>query len=325
MGAALFSPVAALNDAPVCHGRRRGDAFDGHGFSRRIWHRLYFELGASRTSFDDAPGAERDETNFGLAARITSHALYRQPGSGNSTARPGQWTDLAARWLTDGRSISGAFVHADSLVLGRYWRAYGDSIGSSGEPDGHGLLLGMGSSFDYDGRSLPSVWDRTLAVGLLGPMVEVAARRGRLAMRATVAASYGFAQVTSLAYVVAAPEFANVIIKTELKNLGYYYAQGLLTFTELEAELADVRLTLDGRTQSFWSIDFRDDQQAMLQNNFSLSDTRIFLSAMLSWQPLGGPIRLASVFEDVIRDSSLLGYVVHSNERRVVGLLSLVF
>ena len=86
-----------------------------------------------------------------------------------------------------------------------------------------------------------------------------------------------------------------------------------------------MRLTLDGRTQSFWSIDFRDDQAAMLQNNFPLSDTRIFLSAMLSWQPFGGPVRLAALFEDVIRDSSLPGYVVHSSERRVVGLLSLVF
>jgi hypothetical protein len=325
LGAALFSPVAALNDAPVCHGRRRGDAFDERGFSRRIWHRLYFELGAARTSFDDDSSKDRDETTFGLAARITTHALYRQPGLGSSTALPGQWSDLAARWFTDGRSISGAFVHADSLVLGRYWRAYGDTVGMSGEPDGHGLLVGMGSSFDYDARSLPSLWDRTLAVGLLGPMVELAARRGRLAMRATLAASYGFAQVTSLAYAVAAPAFANVIIKTELKNLGYYYAQGLLAFAEIEGELGDVRLTLDGRTQSFWSIDFRDDQAAMLQNNFPLWDTRVFLSAMLSWQPLGGPVRLAAVFEDVVRDSSLPGYASRSSERRVVGLLSLVF
>jgi hypothetical protein len=325
LGAALFSPLAALNDAPVCHGRRSWDAFDERGFSRRIWHRLSFELGAARTSFDHDPRDDRDETTFGLAARITSHALYRQPGSGTSTALPGQWTDLGARWLTDGRSISGAFVHADSLVLGRYWRAYGDTIGRSGEPDGHGLLLGMGSSFDYDARSLPGIWDRTLAVGLLGPMVELAARRGRVAMRATLAASYGFAQVTSLAYVVAAPAFANVIIKTELKNLGYYYAQGLLTYAEIEAELGDVRLTLDGRSQSFWSIDFRDDQQAMLQNNFPLRDTRLFLSAMLSWQPFGGPVRLAAAFEDVVRDSSLPGYEADSNERRVVGLLSLVF
>jgi hypothetical protein len=46
---------------------------------------------------------------------------------------------------------------------------------------------------------------------------------------------------------------------------------------------------------------------------------------MLSWQPFGGPVRLAAAFEDVVRDSSLPGYEANSNERRVVGLLSLVF
>ena len=325
LGAALFSPVAVLNDAPVCHGRRRGDAYDGRGSSRRIWHRLYFEVGAARTSFEQAPNEARYETTFGLAARITTHRLYRQPGSGTSTAEPGQWTDLGARWLMDGRSIGGAFVHADSLVLGRYYRAYGDALGPSGEPDGHGLLIGMGSSFDYDARSLPSLWDRTLAVGLLGPVVELAARRGRLALRATLAASYGFAQVTSLAYPQAAATFANVIIKTELKNLGYYYAQGLLTFAEVEAELGDVRLTLDGRSQSFWSIDFRDDQQAAIQENVSLQDSRLFLSAVASLQPFGGPVRFAAAFEDIIRDSHLPGYRTRLDERRVVGSILLVF
>ena len=198
IGAAVFSPVAALNDAPVCHGRRREEELDERGFSRRIWHRLYLELGTARTSFD---GAEvRDENTLGLAARITSHTLYRQPGSGTSIARPGQWTNLDARWFIDDGSVQGAFVHADSLIWGLYARNYGDGRGRSGEADGHGLLLGVGSSFDYDARSLPTMWDRTLALGVLGPMVELAARRGSLALRAAFAVSYGFAQVTSLAY-----------------------------------------------------------------------------------------------------------------------------
>ena len=343
VGAALFSPVAALNDAPVCHGKRRqeaqetafGEPYDERGISRRIWHRLSFELGAAHTSFEGAqggngdgngePNEERNETVLGLGARIVSHALYRRPGSGASTARPGQWTDLGARWFINDGSIRGAFVHADSLVWGRYWRDYGEVIGASGEPDGRGLLLGVGSSFDYDARSLPNLWDRTLAVGLLGPVAEFAARHGSLALRATLAASYGFAQVTSLAYAEAAPAFANVIIKSELKMQGYYYAQGLLTFATVEAELKDLRLTLDGRSQSLWSFNLGDDQQAELQNNFSLRDTRLYLSAIASWQPFGGPVRLALAFDDVIRDSRLPGTLVSSDERRVLGSILLVF
>jgi len=323
LGAILFSPVATLNEAPVCHGRRREETFDGQGFSRRIWYRLYLELGAARTSFD---GAEtRDETVLGLADRITAHALYRRPGAGVSTAWPGQWTSFGGRWFMDVGSIRGAFVHADSVVLGLYLRHYREVIGPSGEPDGHGLLLGVGSSFDYDARSLPTMWDRTLAVGLLGPMIELGARRGRLALRATFAASYGFAQVTSLVYPEAAPAFASVTIKTELQQEGYYYAQSLLTFARLEGELGDVRLTLDGRSQSFWSFNSDDDLQDAIQNNFSLHDTRLFLSAVASVQPFGGPIRLALAFDDEARESRLPGYLLRSNERRGVGSVILVF
>ncbi len=323
IGASLFSPVATLNEAPVCHGRRRDQSFDGQGFSRRIWHRVYFEFGAAHTSFGD--DETRDETVLGLGDRITTHALYRQPGFGASSARPGQWTSFGGRWFLEDGSIRGAFVHADSLVWGRYLRNYGDVLGPSGEPDGHGLLLGVGSSFDYDARSLPSIWDRTLAVGLLGPMVELAARRGQLALRATFAASYGFAQVTSLAYPQAAPTFANVTIKTELQEEGYYFAQGLLALATVEAELGDVRLTLDGRSQSFWSFNTDDERQSTIQNNFSLHDTRLFLAAVASWQPLGGPVRLAFEFDDDARDSSLLGYRVRSDEWRGIGSIFLVF
>lgn len=323
LGAAIFSPVAALNEAPVCHGRRHEDAFDERGLSRRIWHRLTLEIGTARTSFDN--GEVRDEATLGLAARITTQALYRQPGTGTSTALPGQWTNLDARWFMNDGSIRGAFVHADSLVLGRYARRYGDVGGRSGEADGRGLLLGVGSSFDYDARSLPGMWDRTLAVGLLGPMVELAARHGNLALRAAFAASYGFAQVTSLAYPEAAPALAGLVIKSELQTDGYYFAQGLLTSATLEAELGDVRLRLAGRTQSFWSFNADDDHQGEIQNNFSLHDTRLFLSAVASVQPLGGPVRLALTFDGIARESSLPGYLVRSDERRIAGSIILVF
>jgi Domain of unknown function (DUF3943) len=323
LGAAIFSPVAVLNEAAFCHDRGLDEPVDERGFPRRVWHRLYLELGEARTSFDGEQ--VRDETTLELAARITTHALYRQPGAGTSTALPGQWTNLDARWFVDDGSVRGAFIHADSLVWGLYARNYSDVVGRAGEVDGRGLLVGIGSSFDYDARSLPSLWDRTLAVGLLGPMVELATRRGGLALRAAFAASYGFAQVTSLAYAVAAPAFATVVIKSELQLEGYYFAQGLLTFATLEAELGDVRLTVAGRSQSFWSFNSDDDHQSAIQNNFSLHDTRLFLSAVASLQPFGGPIRLALTADDVTRDSRLPGYLVRSDERRIVGSVVLVF
>jgi hypothetical protein len=237
----------------------------------------------------------------------------------------GQWTSLGARWLLDGGTIEGVAVHADSLVIGRYLRDYRDAIGPSGEADGRGLLLGLGSSYDYDARDLPLVLDRTLAVGILGPMVELAARHGRFALRATLAARYGFAQVTSLAWAQASPRFADVRVKSPLEREGYYYAQGLLTFATLEAELGDVRLRFDGRGQNLWSFNIADDHQAQLQNNFSLRDHQLFLTTSAAIQPFGGPVRLAMELDDILRNSRLPGTLVRSREQRVIASANLVF
>jgi hypothetical protein len=322
IGSVLFSPIAALNETPVCHNKWRSPPFTELGFSTRTWNRLYVELGTARTVVDD--GAPRDETAFGVGARITAHALYRQPGAGVSVAGPGQWTSFGGRWLMDNGTIDAVAVHADSLVLGRYYRNYADVTGPSGEPDGRGLLLGIGSSFDYDGRSLLAIYDRTLALGLLGPTVELAIRHGRFALRATFAASYAFAQVTSLAWAEASPEFANVYVKSVLRIQGYYFGQGLLAFAALEAELGDVRLRLDGRTQSIWSFNRDDNHQGDIQDNFTLHDRQAFLTAIAAWQPFGAPVRLTLELDDIIRDSSLPGTAVKSTEHRVIGAVVLL-
>jgi len=323
IGALVFSPVATLTEAPVCRGRRRDPPFDRFGLSRRTWHRLAVEVGLARAVFDGEDA--RTETTLGLGARIVAHAYHQRPGRGATTAKPGQWSTLGARWMLDGSSLTGASLHADTLVIGRYFREYGDVAGPSGEPDGRGLLLGLGSSFDYDGRQLPTILDRTLALGLLGPRVELEARRGRFALRATLAASYGFAMVTSLAWAQAAADFAGVVVKSELASQGYYFGQGLLTFAALEAELGDFRLRLDGRGQDLWSFNSADDHQSQIQNNFALHDTQAFLSATGALQPSGGPFRLTIELDDIVRDSRLPGTVVRSSEHRIIGAAALVF
>jgi hypothetical protein len=323
VGALLFSPVATLTEAPVCRGRRRDPPFDEFGFSRRTWHRLTFDLGSAHTEFDGGP--TRDETSIGLGARITAHALYQRPGRGASTAEPGQWSNLGARWLVDTGTIDGVATHADSLIIGRYLRDYGDVPGASGAYDGRGLLFGLGSSFDYDARQLPTVWDRTLALGIAGPRIELEARRGRVAGRLTLAALYGFGQMTSLAWIQAAPQFAGVVVKSPLEGQNYYFGQGLLTFATFEAEIGDLRLHFDGRGQSLWSFNSADDHQSQIQNNFALHDNQVFLTAFAAVQPFGGPFRLTLEADDIYRASHIPGTFVTSNERRLIASGAIVF
>jgi hypothetical protein len=321
IGAAALSPFAAINGASVC-GFRRDDR-PPDGLVLRPWHRLVAEGGPSTTTFDG--GDSRTGLMVGLAALIRANAQYRSPGVGSSIAWPGQWSSARARALLEGGAIRGGAFDADALVIGRYFRRHhAETDGGPGDADGSGALVGLASSFDYESRQLPIGWDRTASAGILGPAIELSARRGRLELRGWFAATYAFSQVTSLAYARAAPSFAGTELKRVLETEGYYYAHGPVSSAALEAEWGDVRLGLEGRMANFWSIDSDYSNQSQIQNNFSLRDTRVFTRAIASLQPLGGPLRVAFEFDDNLRDSRIPGTFVRSNERRFAVSLALV-
>jgi len=120
VGALLFSPVATLTEPPVCRSRRHDPPFDQLGFSKRTWHRLLVELGVANAVIDG--GDSHPETTFGLGAEITAHSFYQRPGWGASTAWPGHWSAVSARWLMDSGSIDGVAFNAEALIVGRYYR-----------------------------------------------------------------------------------------------------------------------------------------------------------------------------------------------------------
>jgi hypothetical protein len=320
IGAAALSPFAALNGSSVC-GFRRAD-HSPSGVSLPTWHRLAAEIGPSITTFDGKDA--RTGVVIGVGALIRANARYRSPGSGSSTAWPGQWSSVRARVLVENAAIQGTTFDADALVIGRYVRRYADTGGASGDPDGWGALLGLSSSFDYDGRDLPIGSDRTAAAGLLGPTIELSARRGPLELRAWLVATYAFSQVTSLAYAQAAASFGGADLKAVLQRRGYYYAQGPVSRAALEGRIGIVRLGVEGRMSNYWSIDSGYSNQSAIDDNFSLRDTRIFTRAIASVQPLGGPLRLALEWDQDLRESRIPGTVVRSNERRFLASLALV-
>ena len=320
LGAGLFAPFAVLNGSSVC-GFRQGDQSPS-AIVLPTWHRLAAEVGPSTTTFDG--GSSRTGVALGLGALIRANAQYRSPGTGSSTAGPGQWSSARGRLLFEGAAIRGSAFDADALVIGRYFRRYAEGDGVSRETNGWGALIGLSSSFDYESRQLPIGLDRTAAAGIVGPAIELSARRGPLQLRGWFTASYGFSQVTSLAYAQAARSFAGVQLKEVLQLEGYYYAQGPLTSAALEGEVGWLRLALEGRMANFWSIDSDYSNQSQIQNNFSLRDTRIFTRAIASLRPFDGPLRVAVEFDDDLRDSRIPGTVVRSNERRFLASLALV-
>jgi hypothetical protein len=325
IGAVLFAPFAAVNEGRVCHEHERvnGPPFDRWGFGGRTWHHLDLELGAAHTSFDQ--GDARDEAVAGLGARIVANSRYRRAGYGASTAGPGQWSTLSFRAFMNDGAVTGAFLQMDTLVVGRYYRNYGDIDATGRGLDGQGALVGLGGLYDYDERKLPFARDRIATIGILGPVAELETRRGLAAIRARLAVAYAFGQVTSLAYARTQAAFADVIIKSELKDHGYYYAQGIVSDGLIELELGDFRLAVAGRAGTFWSFDSDDTNQSRIQDNFPLRDTRLFLRAVASLQPRGGPLRFAIEFDDDVRESWIPTATLSFVEKRLLGSALLVF
>ncbi|HMF40068.1 MAG TPA: DUF3943 domain-containing protein [Polyangia bacterium] len=323
IGAVLFSPTASLNDARVCHGRPNQPPFDRWGFPGRTWYDLQLQLGAAHTVFDQ--NQARDELVAGLAARVTTSSAYRQPGAGTVTATPGQWTSISGRGFLDSGSLRGEFLHADSLLAGRYARQYGERDAAGRGPDGRGVLFGLGSMFDYDVRDLPVGWDRMATAGVLGPVAELEARHGLVAVHVWLEAAYAFGQITSLAYEQTRTTFANVYIRSELKHHDYYYGQGVVSDGAIELELGDFRLAFGGRGGSYWSFNSRDTNQSRIQDNFSLHDTRVYLQSVASIQPRRSPLRLSIELDEDLRESVIPRTVFHSVERRLMGSAMLVF
>ena len=144
--------------------------------------------------------------------------------------------------------VRGLELHASGVWWGRYFRELRVPATSTrpARPTGWGLMLGLGSTFDYDARMLPSEWDRVVTAGLAGPMLEYADRHGSLTTRADLHRQYGFSMVSSLAYPAAAAALEDATIKTELKDRGYYYAQSVTGAATLSLEDGPIRSLLSG-------------------------------------------------------------------------------
>jgi len=314
MGALLFSPIATLNETRVCRSGYNHPT-DDFGLPARTWHNLAFNLGQAYFSFDG--GAVGTAVDLGFGVAIVDHRGYRQPGTGLSAVSPGEWTELAWENLISHGGLRGLRLHAGGAWWGRYYRNYApaDDNGPR-KPDGWGLMLGLGSTFDFDSRLLPLEWDRVVTAGLAGPMLEYASRHGDLITRATVGVQYGFSMVTSLAFPGAAAAYADSTVKTELTQQGYYYAQSVTGAATVSFNDEPIEVYLRARAGAYWSIDSGDRNQALLTDNFSLRDQRIYLRAAATLRILGGPLRAALAFDQINRDSQLPGSSYSGVERR---------
>jgi hypothetical protein len=318
-GALLFAPIATVNDRPFCRVRPGVLIPSAH---------LGLSVGFNRAVFDGR--IVKEELVLQMGTEIVSQRAYQKVGQGAVAVGPGQWSAL----YLDGRfgedRLHGIWFHARTVWGGRYdrnYRAVGDETdlpGVGGQPRGWGILLGLGSSYDYRARQLQQRHDRISSVGLGGPTLELSMRRDFL-LRAFFSVEYAFAIVDSLAYRAAILSLVDDVIKTSLRDSGYYYGHGVVGALTLTADFGPIGFVADGRGGWYWSINSADPAQTAIQRNVLLHDSRVYLSAAMWTRPVVGAFRLGLGVEHVRRTSVMLDTRIVRTEVNVLATTGVAF
>jgi hypothetical protein len=243
---------------------------------------------------------------------------------------PGQWTALYGDARFGPGRLDGAWFHAHAVWGGRYdrhFRVEGDGTDvplGPARPRGWGMMLGLGSAFDYRLRTLPQIHDRVASLGLGGPMFEFTSR-GSVAVRAFLSAQYAFAIVGSMTYRMEENTLVADVIKSPLRSAGYYYAHGLVSIAHLSVDLGPVGFSGDARGGWYWSIDVGDPAQESIQREVELSDRRLYLTAAMWSRPVVGALRFGLAVEHVRRASYMLDMSRFGTELNILGTTAFGF
>jgi hypothetical protein len=318
LGALAFSPFATLND--IVMGRKPASEapYDALGFTSALYHDFVFSVDRL-ACFSN--GERQDQTTLMLNTDVVSYRGYRRPGKVAVSVGPGNWTKLDTRlFFGSGKYVDGVNLHSSTLMVGKYVRHYAerspDETWRTAKPRGWGTLLGVGSSFDYDTRTLEQGIDKVASAGLVGPKAELTADSGSFGVRLGVSSYYAFAMVEPMAFLMNGNPTTSLTINSTLTSHGYYYAHGSTSAATMDARMGPFDLTVRATFGAYWGITGRDRYQEKIQMAISPFDTRSTGVAVLSMRPFGGPVRLSARVERVQRYGTADGETGKSDESR---------
>jgi hypothetical protein len=309
IGQLVFSPVATLNDLLAGRSPFHPGPL-GPDVSRGMYHRFAVGLGGQAVSLS---GASRQEATFSLDGAVVTHPGYRRPGRRSTAVRPGEWSRLGGGFqLGPSGSPVGYAFQSDIVLLGRYLRDIGErepGTDRSKPLPGTGLLLALGSSFDYQGRDLPGGWERLASAGLVGPEVELTWDHNDIGLRLAGTAQYSLGLMRNPSYAAFGP----------LGNQ-YYHAHGIVGGADLALRLGRVELGLDTDLHLLRAL----KGAPALPGEPEPADTRRTISLLAGVRPFQGRLRVTSRLDQVRRTSRAFGTSMTSYERRAgVGAMLL--
>jgi hypothetical protein len=250
---------------------------------------------------------------------------FGRPGRFQARARPGAWSRLALGFRFDeAAGLAAGRLRTDTLIGGGYLQNV--RADEDGRARGTGLLLGLGSAFEYDARRLgDSRWDRVTTMDVVGPRIEVLALAFGLRLRWEAAAAVGFAMVTALPFGSPQSFAAGDLVKSPLREHGYYFARSLTARSQLRlgGRLWDV--AAGAQTGAYRSLQGWDRFQERLTADYGLFDrrSRVWLDGGvnpgLDW------LRLALQVESHLRVGELLVSRERRTDRAAAIVLELMF
>jgi hypothetical protein len=299
--AGALSPVATTND--LVDGRRGGrDAVDGLGFSQERWHRFRLSGQLGSRTFDRT--IARSEGGVGLGTELVMLPGYGRPGRFGRWVKPGSWSAVTAELETAASGVVGGRFLSRASVAGRYGQRIGRD--PDGRVHGTGLLVGVGSGFEYDAHDRPDGRDFLAAMNVIGPMWEVTARSDGLRFRWSGDAYGDFAMVKSLALDGVAPAMtgdvyhpreSGGVMPSVVGARGYYYALGLTAGTRLDLEYWGWDTGMEARADQFDSIAGADRFKEEITHELALVDRRIVSRLWLGLRPWGRATRVGAGME----------------------------
>ncbi len=268
------------------------------------WHRVELALGAGASRFGDGEG--RQELEVAGDVELVTQPDYLRDGAGSSWAGPGSWNRIAAGARlgeATGTDVPAIQFRSQTLVAGRFYRDLRDVPGGvSGET----LLVGVGSAFRYDRRTLAGETDRLAIAHLGGPQLELVIHRGPVSLRWETAAYGDFAMVDAMVF-SAMPLPQDPPLTSSLRAQGYYFGAGLTGTTRLRLTAPIGDADLEVRAHQFWSIDGLDRQELNGDTRVDpegLVDRRLAARLLLQTRPTRSSLTLGTLLEAGVRNGT---------------------
>jgi Domain of unknown function (DUF3943) len=292
-----FAPFDGLNgwldDRPWVG----GDEVDGIAqWSSERFHR--FALLARYQSLKFS-GVTRFEKVLGAEADVVLTRGYGRPGSWERWIRPGAWSRVTASLTLDGQDETASSFGTRAALWGFYRQTVVND--AEGKPSGRGLLLGAGSSFDYQTRQFGTDSDRMAVLNILGPQAELSVWAGSFHLRWELAGYADFAMIDSHALGPDMPAVNVMRYTSALSERGYYFAYGATGYSRIQAELERVSLFAVFRYHHFVSIDGHDRVESALDAGLDdLTDTRLTSQLQLMFRPGAGLFAIGAYGEHAV-------------------------